>query len=57
MIIKLIINILPSDIILFINNYFNNLKLIMILKVKGIAMCEIMKSNRKDLSNLLVKMK
>ena len=57
MIIKLIINTLPLNIILFINNYFNNLKLAVILKVKEIAMCEIMKLNRKDLSNLLVKMK
>ena len=57
MIIKLIINILFFDIILFINNYFNNLKLIIILKVKEIMMCEIIKLNRKDFSNLLVKMK
>ena len=57
MIIKWIINTLFSDIILFINNYFNNLKLVMILKVKEIAMCEIMKLSRKDFSNLLLKMK
>ena len=47
MIIKLIINTLFFNIILFINNYFNNLKLIIILKVKEIAMCEIMKLIRK----------
>ena len=57
MIIKLIINILFFNIIFFINNYFNNLKLIMILKVKKIAMCEIIKLIRKNLSNLLVKIK
>ena len=56
-IIKLIINTLFSNIILFINNYFNNLKLTVILKVKEIAICKIIKSNRKDLLNLLVKMK
>ena len=43
MIIKLAINTLFSDIILFINNYFNNLKLTVTLKIKEIAMCEIMK--------------
>ena len=57
MIIKLIINTLFFNIILFINNYFNTLKLIMILKVKEIAVCKIIKLNRKNLSNLLIKMK
>ena len=56
-IIKLIIITLSFNIIFFINNYFNNLKLIIILKVKKIAMCEIIKLNRKNLLNLLVKMK
>ena len=42
-IIKLITDTLP-DIILFINNYFNFIKLIVILKTKRIAVYDIMKS-------------
>ena len=57
MIIKLIINILSLNIIFFINNYFNNLKLIIILKIKEITICEIIKLSRKDFSNLLIKIK
>ena len=37
MIIKLIINILSFNIIFFINNYFNFMKLIIILKIKRIT--------------------
>ena len=53
----LIINTLSFNIIFFINNYFNNLKLIVIKKIKKIAMCEIIKLIQKDLLNLLIKMK
>ena len=57
MIIEIIINILLFNIIFFINNCFNNLKLIIILKIKEITIYEIINLNRKNLSNLLVKIK
>ena len=44
-IIKLITNTLSSNIILFINNYFNFVKLTMILKIKKITICDIIKLN------------
>ena len=54
---KLVINTLPSDFILFINNYFIELKLTERLKNKEITIYRIMKSNRPDLPELLVEMK
>ena len=45
MIIKLIINTLLSNIILFMNNYFNFMKLIIILKIKKITIYDIIKSD------------
>ena len=50
-------NILSSDIILFINNYFTESKLTKTLKVKEITIYETIKLNRLDLSKLLVKIK
>ena len=57
MMFKLATNTLPPNFILFTNNYFTELKLAGRLKDKGIAIYETMKSNRPDLSELLIKMK
>lgn len=57
MIFKLITDTLSPNIILFINNYFTESKLTIVLKVRRIAMCETIKQTRLDLSELLLKMK
>ena len=54
---KLATNILPTNSILFIDNYFTELKLARNLKAKRIAVCGTMKPNRPDLLELLVEMK
>ena len=54
---KMIINTLPPNFILFINNYFIEPKLTEVLKVKRITIYETIKSNRIDLSELLIKIK
>ena len=54
---KLATNILPSNSILFIDNYFTELKLAGNLKAKRITVCGTMKPNRLDLPELLVEMK
>ena len=57
MVFKIATDTLFSDSILFMNNYFIESKLARVLKVKGIAVYGIIKSNRTDLPELLVKMK
>lgn len=57
MIFNLIIDILFPDFILFINNYFSESKIAKKLKPRGIIVYETIKSNRLDLSKLLVKIK
>ena len=54
---KLTTNTLSSNSILFMNNYFSDLKLAGKLKTSRIVICEIMKLNRVDFSKLLVEMK
>ena len=54
---KLATNILPPNSILFIDNYFTELKLTRNLKAKRIAVCGTMKPNRLDLLELLIEMK
>ena len=54
---KLIFITLLNNIILFINNYFIYPKLIVILRDKRITICEIIKSNRRNLPKLLIKIK
>ena len=54
---KLATNILPTNSILFIDNYFTEPKLAGNLKAKWIAVCGTMKPNRPDLPELLVEMK
>ena len=56
-VVKLATNTLPSGTILFINNYFTESKLIIALKARGIAVCEIIKYNRSDLPKLLMNIK
>ena len=53
----MITNTLFSNFILFINNYFIESKLTKALKVKEIAIYKIIKLNRTDLSELLMKIK
>ena len=57
MVFKLATNTLLNNIILFINNYFTCLELIIALKDRRIVIYETMKLGRKDLSKLLVEMK
>ena len=54
---KLATNILLSNSILFIDNYFTESKLARNLKAKRIAVCGTIKPNRPDLPELLVEMK
>ena len=54
---KIITNILPPNFILFINNYFIELKLTKALKVKRITIYRTIKLNRIDLLELLIKIK
>lgn len=54
---KLTTDTLSKNLILFINNYFIELKIITKLITLGIIICGTMKSNRIDLSELLMKMK
>ena len=54
---KLATNILPPNSILFIDNYFTELKLAGNLKAKRITVYRTMKPNRPDLPELLVEMK
>ena len=56
-VVKLVTNILLSNIILFINNYFIELKLAIALKDREIAIYNIIKYNRLDLLKLLIDMK
>ena len=57
MVFKLITNTLPSDFILFMDNYFSEPKMAGKLRVIKIAIYETMKLSRSDLSKLLVEMK
>ena len=54
---KLATNILSPNSILFIDNYFTELKLAGNLKAKRITVYRTMKPNRLDLPELLVEMK
>ena len=54
---KLATNILPPNSILFIDNYFTELKLAGNLKAKRITVYRTIKPNRPDLLELLMKMK
>ena len=54
---ELATNTLPHNSILFINNYFTEPKLAIALKDRGITIYKTIKSNRLDLSKLLIKMK
>ena len=54
---KFATNILPSNSILFIDNYFTELKLAGNLKAKRITVCRTIKLNRLDLPELLIEMK
>ena len=53
----MIIETLSSDIILFINNYFTELRLAIALKVRRIAVYRTIKHSRTDLPELLIEMK
>ena len=57
MVLKLATDTLPSDSILFMDNYFTCLELAVALRDRGIAVCGTMKPTRRDLPNLLVEMK
>lgn len=57
MIYKLIIDTLFSNSIFFIDNYFFELKMIRKFMIVKIVVCEIMKSNRINISKLFVKIK
>lgn len=57
MVLKLATDTVPKDSILFMDNYFTCLELAVALRDQGIAVCGTMKPNRRDLPELLIKMK
>ena len=57
MVLKLAVDTLPKDTILFMDNYFTCPELAVALRDRGIAVCGTMKPGRKDLPDLLVEMK
>ena len=57
MVLKLDTDMVPKNSILFMNNYFTCLKLVVALRDQGITVCGTMKPNRRDLPELLIKMK
>ena len=57
MMFKLAINTLPYNFILFIDNYFIELKLAIKLKALNIIIYRIIKLNRADLLDLLIRIK
>lgn len=57
MVLKLATDTVSKDSILFMDNYFTCLELTAALRDQGIAVCGTMKPNRRDLPELLVKMK
>ncbi len=57
MVFKLATDTLPSETILFMDNYFSCIELAKALRGRGIAVCGTMKTNRRDLPKLLLEMK
>ena len=57
MVYRMVTETLPPDTILFMNNYFSDIKLAVALKDRRIAVCGTLKQNRGDLPKLLVDIK
>ena len=57
MVLKLATKLLSRNTILFMDNYFTELKLAVMLRSQGIAVCGTMKPSRPDLPKLLMEMK